>query len=219
MGDYTVTAHMAEPIVNWSPSMMLDGPLSYGAFRRHQRPNRKTGNLPRLTDGYAYDFPLPLGTWDCDPVGGEHPTLLNHDGRLWGWRTSAVITEDAVATSGVDVRRRPATNQMIRWSQAKRHDIGAGPLKARNVRLPAAFAHRLSWNIQSDSPDAVMRLLSYVTHLGRLKGHGHGRIITWTIADGPENGWLERPMPYAGGQRMGVRAPHWHPTRQVPCSW
>lgn len=218
MSGWTVTAHMAEPIVNWRPEMMLDGPLSWGAFRLRQGRNHGP-NLPPMTPDHAHDFDLPLARWTVPAFGDHHPELLDDRGNIWGWCTSAVITEDAAALSGVDVRRRPATDPMSRWSDAKRHHIGLGPMKARNVRLPAAFAHRLAWHIDSEEPDAVMRLLEHVTHLGRMTRHGHGRILHWEIRAHQSGAWMERPMPHKGGQPMSVRAPHHHPTRQAPCSW
>lgn len=213
----TVTAWLAEPVLNWRDDIMLDGPLAWAAWRQAVAAGLE---LPPMTPTHATDFDLPLQTWARPQVAPDHhPQLLDGDGRIWGWCTSVAIPSADIALSGVAIRRRPATDQMTRWSTDRRHHIGLGPMKARNITHPAGFAPALHWDIDTTDPDRVMELLALVTNIGRATRHGHGRVLRWEIGDGPEGGWSHRPMPNPSGAPAGVRAPHHNPTRQAPCSW
>lgn len=212
-----VTAQLAEPIVGWRDDQTLDGPLSWGAYLEYV--DEHGNDLPPMNRLWAVDFDLPVARWTA-PLPDDattDPRLLTADGAVWGWCTSAPVTDREVAMSGVWVRRKPALEDMSRWSDAKRHHIGLGPLKARNVLHPAGFASEITWSVLGDE-GGVRDLLTRVTHLGRLTRAGNGRVLQWSVRQGgSRDGWTNRPMPAAGGFLTAVRAPAHHPSRQVPC--
>lgn len=213
-----VAARLAEPVVGLAEQPApLDGPVSWGVYLAAVDAGVP---LPPLTPEWAVDFALPLATWARPVPDGEQPDprLLTADGRVWGWACSRALY-DVDAHTAVDVRRKPATAQMARYTGERKHHSGLGPHKARSVALPAVVAREVHWWTLAD-PDRLRQLLDRVTHLGRNTRHGHGRILTWTITEDEQarTGWQQRPTPATGGRPDSVRAPYWHPTRRLPCT-
>ncbi len=213
-----VVAHLAEPVVALAEhAAPLDGPLSWGAYVAATAAGLV---LPPLTRDQVVDFRLPLAVWAAPaPVGAVvDPLLLGAGGLVWGWRCSRAQYEAAEHTS-VDVRRKPPTGEMGRFTGERKHHVGLGPFKARAVALPAVTARMVWWHALGDA-DGVRDLLTHVTHLGRHARHGHGRVLRWEVQADPDaaEGWRERPFPREGGRLEPVRAPYWHPSRLLPCA-
>jgi CRISPR type IV-associated protein Csf3 len=132
-------------------------------------------------------------------------------------------------------RRFPVEQAQLMGRQMGTLKITAGP--AKSYRIPREVAHvvgdRLDWYAVGDV-DAVRELLGWVTHLGRKRSVGLGRVRAWTVA--PCDSWGEgfpvvrdgvplRPLPadYPGvrgdwPRQMGVvDMPYWLMERSEPC--
>lgn len=215
-----VTAIMGEPVVYFEDGMHFDGPLSFGAYVEYVREHGD--NLPPM-GAWALDFDLPLSRWTVPAPAGVDPRLLDTDGRLWGWRASAAQA-DWVAQGRLEVRKRPAEEAMIRYTRAASHHSGMGPLKAKDIAHPTLLAFEIQWYAHGDRK-GVERLLSYVTHIGALVGHGPGRVLRWVVEpmgvdwSCERDGKLMRVMPREGGPRRSIRAPYHHRSRRAPTAF
>lgn len=216
-----ITARMGEPIVTYDGVLHFDGILSWCASREYI--SEHGDDLPPIGGPWMVDFDLPLARWRVPPVPGCDERLLDADGMLWGWCASA---GEAIWLSHgkVEVRKRPAIDEMVRFSRDKTYNAGAGPTKAKDLTFPTLFAREVTWYVRGER-EAVKRLLDvWATHLGKLHGHGHGKVLEWRVETSPvdwsiqRDGLLMRRMPREGGQRGGIRAPYWHRSRQVPCA-
>jgi hypothetical protein len=221
-----VVATMGEPLVHYGDGLHLDGPLSWGAYLEYVREHGD--DLPPLSGPWAMDFDLPLARWTCPPAGGEDARLLTADGELWGWCCSAAVV-DWVAQGRHDLRKRPALEAMRRYTGARSHHTGLGPMKAKDISFPTLLAFEIEWYALGDR-DAVARLLGRVHHLGKLSRHGLGRVLRWTV-EPMEVDWsieregrLMRRMPeawpratVAGEEIAPIRAPYHHRSRRVSC--
>lgn len=190
-----ITAHLDTPVIGEPP--ILDGPLAWAAAITHPDP-------PPITPDCAPDFDLPLGRWEQDG--------------FWGWQVSRPHAE-MVHHSTVESRRRPAVGPMARYTTARDHHAGLGPMKARNTVLAAAHATRITWHAVVTDSDLLHQLLGHITHLGARHRDGYGHVARWETSpsDDPD-GWRDRPMPDPDGQVMRVRAPYWHPTERCACA-
>ena len=212
----TVTAHLVEPVAGWRDDITLDGPLSWGAYLAYV--DEHGDDLPPKNPLWAVDFDLPLAKWSAPlPASWKpDPRLLTADGEVWGWCVSRPMFDEP-ALSVVEVRRKPALEEMSQWSNAKRHHIGLGPLKARNVPHAAGFVREITWSALGDKA-GMEDLLARVHNIGRLSRSGNGLVASWEVTiGGTSNDWEDRPMPSEGGFLTAVRAPAHHPSRQVPC--
>lgn len=211
-----VTAHMADPVVAMATHPAhLDGPLSWAAAESAIAAGVR---LPPLLPEWAPDLVLPLAQWTAPYPDDTDPRLRAADPtRVWGWACSAAIYTPDLHTK-VEVRRRPATAEMARYSTARSQHLGLGPHKARQVTHPAEMVRRIDWYALGDI-DQVADLLTHVTHLGRIVRHGHGRILRWTVERHQDrDAWKSRSWPHPDGTRGAIRAPYWHHTRSVSCS-
>jgi hypothetical protein len=191
-----VTARLDTPSVGLDRHpLMLDGPLSW-AYAMHALAH----NLPleRVTKLYAPDLPLPLDRWEQDGT--------------WGWCTSrARFTVEAY--TAIQIRRKPATQAMARYSPDRKHHAGLGPMKARDTTLQAAWIRRIEWDVLATDPTELAALLQHITHMGERHRNGLGHVTKWTIAPSHQpDAWRDRPMP---GDGQPMRAPYWHPSRRV----
>lgn len=187
----TITAHLDAPIIG--PPPILDGPLAWAWVQLEQAAGR---TLPPITDTECPDADLPLGRWQ-------------HAG-TWGWRVSAPAGDPAHHTA-VEIRRKPAVIPMARYAPDREHHSGLGPMKARNTTLAATWYSTLSWHAEVTDRADLEALLSAITHLGGRHRNGFGHVTSWTVDDGPADGWSRRPMP----PDHPARAPYWHPSRRA----
>lgn len=180
--------------------LMLDGPL---AWAYSQRALSTGEQLEPITEAHAMDFPLPLERVD---VAGT-----------WVWATSQADL-DIAAHAAIQVRRKPATQAMARYSTDRAHHSGLGPYKARDATLPAEIVLTATWHVLCTDRGDLEDLLRMVTHLGARHRNGQGHVATWDIDEGEDvDAWRRRPMPSQSGPVMGIRAPYWHPSRRSPC--
>lgn len=212
-----VRAHMAEPVVSLAEHPgALDGPAQYGAYTAALAAGVV---LPPLTRAWALDFTMPVATWTAAPSrDGIDPRLLDASGRqVWGWACSRALYDPDVDTV-VQVRRKPATGQIARYTRDRRFHAGLGPHKARDTVYPAVFTREITWFALAD-PAGLLALLERVGALGGSKAHGHGRVLRWSVEHDPDaaHRWRERHFPDPDGEPEAIRAPYWHPSRRMPC--
>lgn len=214
----TVTAVLADPAVSLDAHPAhLDGPAAWAAYLAHLDEAGHCSLPAPSRSGPVTDFPLPLAAWTAPAPAGADPAALNGDGLAWGWACSRVLLA-APSHATVNVRKRPETDAAARYAKDGKWDIGAGPLKARDVPFAAVIAREARWHALADPP-ALLALLRRVHHLGRLGGHGNGRVLEWRVEPHADRGaWRDRVMPLEGGAPGSVRAPYWHPSRRMPCT-
>jgi hypothetical protein len=216
-----VEARMAEPVIGLDTNPLhLDGPLSQAGWAEYLDVHGH-GSLPPMTPDSCADFNLPLATWTAPaPSDGVHDLARAADRTLvWGWACSAADYQPAGATI-TQVRRRPATDVMARYTPDKTHHLSAGPLKARDVPQPAVLVETITWWALTPDPDRLHRMLNRVPGLGRLPRHGNGRVHQWTVNvdERAAQRWRWRTWPQPGGLPAGIRAPYHHPSRRMPCA-
>lgn len=193
-----VTATLAEPIVDIDRAdLMLDSILTWAVTQRAGLTHLPAGQPPD-------DFPLPLARWQTLDV--------------WGWCTSRGRYNVTRHTAG-QIRRKPAAGPMTRFTRDNKLHLSLGAYKARDTAVEAAWVDRVTWQALATDRGHLESLLADIAALGRLKGHGFGRIGSWRVEPSTDpDGWLDRPLPAVDGPRRRVRPPYWHPSERVPCS-
>lgn len=222
-----ITAKMAEPIIDYGDGIHLDGLLAYGRFRERERESLND-DLPDPNHcDWPIDFDLPLARWHVPLAGQCHARLLE-DGRLWGWRASDAVWPDDTIEGSVALRKMTDQDQMVRHTDASKLSVSTGTLKNKDKRYPTRLAHNLVWYAVGQL-DRVRALLKEVTHIGKLHGHGQGRVQQWSVEEVGEDwsllrdGALMRRLPASVGGadrppiRGTIRAPYWHKSRQCDC--
>lgn len=197
MTSLRVTAKLDRPSIGLvEHPFMLDGPVAWAAA---QDALRSGVELPPITRAEAPDLDLPFERWEQSGV--------------WGWRVSAAeLTVEAY--TAVEIRRKPATGEMARFTREARHHAGLGPYKARDTTVSAAWVTRAVWEVECTDRGRLLDLLDMVTHLGAHAAIGYGHVAGWEVASGTPGGWSARPMPDTH-PHLAVRAPYWHHSRRV----
>lgn len=213
---FRVVARLADPVITIADPMHLDGPLSWCAYLAAREQDVV---LPALSRAACVDFALPLATWTAPAPPGTDPRILGSGGLLWGWCCSRARFVERGNTA-MEVRKRPPVQEYAQYATDRRHHDALGAHKARNVTMPARIVTRVEWWALGD-PDASAELLTRLRGLGRVTGHGNGRVLEVTVqAGGPgdRDHWQDRDMPAPDGQGHpgAVRAPYWHPSRKMP---
>jgi CRISPR type IV-associated protein Csf3 len=225
-----IVARLAEPVVYFGDGMTFDGILAAAMMR--DLPYEVTSKWPTATrdEPWLVDLHLPLGRWRCFYEHECEPRLRDAEGLVWGWRASSVFARwDVVGRA--EVRKPAPMDAHSRWGTGYEVNASAGRFKAHDIKLPSRFAKELHW-FAFGRQTPIQRLLTrHVSAVGRKVGHGHGRVLEWRVEPWHED-WsvqvgerLSRPMPHgfcrpsAGDAvaRRGIRAPYWHPSRQVVC--
>lgn len=220
-----VTAEMAEPVVDYDDGLHLDGLLAYARFRERERAGLN-GDLPDPNHAeWATDFDLPLATWEAPRAGACHARLLE-GGDLWGWRASDACWPESAIRGSIALRRMTNVDQLVRHTDAATHKASTGALKNKDRTYPTRQARHIQWWAVGD-PERVDELLREVTHIGKLHGHGQGRVQGWRVEEADEDrsithdGTLMRRMPASWddspqpSRRHTIRPPYWHPSREV----
>src|SRR5690606_25327051 len=152
-----VRAILAEPIVTYDGLLMLDGPLSKGAYYAFVREHGRHV-LPPISQE-AVDFDLPLATW-TRPAPKDtrlHASLLTARGEVWGWCVSRAVA-GLSAEAAVHVRNRPSRGEFARHTAGKDDHGAAGPMTAKDVAFPARDPWEIHWYALGDR-DGVARIL------------------------------------------------------------
>ena len=233
-----VVAHMGNPIAYADDGLHLDGLLHSAA--RHDLDERTRRTIePIETAEWPTDFGLPLSTWSAptapdvdDRLCKSHKQLVKGAGgrgrderRLWGWCASDVASE-WLGRSVMEVRKKPALGEMVRYARDKTVTIGAGPLKAHDLRLPTVTALEVVWFALGDIERVRHLLVEHVHSIGRKRNIGGGKVLRWTVeacdedrstvADGRPMRRLPAGAADGAPGQGAIRPPYWHHTRTVP---
>lgn len=163
----TIVADLASPVVTNHP-ILFDGILHYGA-------------------GAAIGAQSPGGLCEQPPPPEIRalwrlPLARCHHHELW-WFAASQATPWGPEQRG-HLHRRPATDELIRWTTTRTINIGAGPDKALRIPYYRWIAmHRLWWTCVGDI-DAIAHLLSWVHGIGNDSTHGHGWVLRWEVMRG-----------------------------------
>jgi len=224
-----ITAKLAEPIIDYGDPIAIDGILAYAAWRiiRHVPPSMGRYHLPPEAAPWVADFRLPLRKTMVEPdlPSWCNRRLLTPTGELWWWSASMAIIEP-VRQSKHEIRKRPDTGRMARLTKSPSINIGAGAVKAYDLAFPTVLVDQITWYVVGQL-DAIRFMLADVTHIGKKRHHGLGRVLSWsvdphhedrTLIDADGNAARHLPACLVGeeGESLGLRPPYWHPSRRVP---
>lgn len=240
-----VVAHMAEPVAYLGDLLHLDGLLSYAAYHDLPIETRKT-IAPVQTAAWPIDMACPLSVWStAAPAGCDDRLLKSCNGlrrgfrslpgtdcpagderRLWGFCASAADESAWSGRSVLEVRKKPELGKMRRYTDAKSINIGAGPLKAYDLKIPTVIALEIEWFAHGD-PDHVRHLLTeHVQAIGKKRNIGCGVVKRWvvepcdvdrsTVVDGMARRRLPAGAAAGAPGHGSIRAPYYHHTRAVP---
>lgn len=225
-----VVARMAEPIIDYGEPIAIDGLLAYAAWRiiRRVPPSLGRYHLPPESAPWVPDFRLPLrkATAAVELPEWCNRRLLSPSGELWWWSAS-MASPVPIRQAKHEVRKRPDTGRMSRMTESPSINIGAGAIKAYDLAFPTVLVERIEWHCVGQQ-EAIELLLREITHIGKKRHHGLGRVLSWSVAEierdytvmGPD-GMSARHLPAAvvgvdEGESLGIRPPYWHPSRRVP---
>lgn len=211
---FRVVATVTDPVITVADPLHLDGPLAWCAYLAAQEAGVI---LPPIRPDRCVDFVLPLATWTRPAPDGVDPSAVGRDGLVWGWACSRAHYGDH-GTTCAEIRKNPPTREYARYTTDRRHHDALGAHKARNQTLPAVHAPTITWWALGD-PAAASDLLTRLRAVGRVTGHGNGRIISVTVQEGgpgDRDHWMDRDFPAVDGAPGSIRAPYWHATRRMP---
>jgi hypothetical protein len=214
-----VAAVMAEPIVYYGDGLHLDGILALAVWRALPPQDREL--VPPITDSWAVDFDLPLGRWrlPADPEVG-HPQLREADGAVWGWLATQALNGWQLHRAH-EVRKRPAVQELIEWTDTKAYNPGLGPMKSYDLSYPTFWSPRVEWEAVGQ-PDAVRVLLTQQVYgIGKGCAKGMGRVLRWEVEPAlevtAETVMARRrvPVPQVEATAFaGIRPPYHHKSRE-----
>lgn len=95
----------------------------------------------------------------------------------------------------------------------------SGFYKGYRMPLTEFLVPQLEWWLVGDERQ-VGRLLSRVTHLGKKRSQGKGRVAKWVVECANEDRADARPIPDPNGETMvAIRPPYWWHKNEVLCRW
>lgn len=220
-----VVATLSEPLVYFDDGLHLDGILGWAAVQQYKEERGR--GVGHCKPGWLGDLDLPLARWAVPAPRPQryHSWMMTRDHEhVWGWCASGVLGLERTAVGRVEIRKRPETTEMARWTEASKHQLGTGPLKAYDLSLPALTVRELRWSALGD-PSGVRELLERVTHVGKKCALGMGKVAEWSVREAADDwsiareGKLTRRMPDPTGKSglvAAVRAPYQDPNRRMP---
>ena len=181
-----IGATLAGPVHAPDGLPMLDGLLAWATAARDCLPMA-------LTAADAQDIDLPLKRSPC--------------GRLW------LCSQGSADVEAAELRytnKRPSIEQFqtLAEPKMKRVDIGAGANKGYRIPRPVSYLvdDLITWWAIGDAAE-VRTLLDLVTHIGKKRSVGWGRVVEWRVEVTPEP-WDGFPV-----LRDGL------PLRPLPLDW
>lgn len=188
MTSLKVTAHLIERTSGIvGREFLLDGPLAWAEA------TRPDSAYPTITREHAPEILLPLEKWEQNG--------------LWGWKNSRAHYQVQAHTM-LEIRKKPADAELVRFTKEKKNHHALGPHKARDIAIPIAIIPSISWEIECADEDWLRLLLDRITHLGSHRAIGLGQVTHWEIEPGTPGAWADRPM------TLPTRPPYWHYERK-----
>jgi len=181
-----VTATLSGPVSVPEGYVHLDALLAYAVALREQLP-------PARTEDEMVPIEIPV---EREPGGRFH-------------LASAAVADYEVMELRHTHRRFPvAEAQGMGTPKLRRINLSAGPQK--NFRIPMETGHlyedRLEWVCTGDR-GAVLDLLYLVSHIGRKRSAGLGRVVRWNVEEC--EAWAGFPVLAEGGAAL----------RHLPIDW
>ncbi|MBW2084456.1 MAG: hypothetical protein JRI54_00270 [Deltaproteobacteria bacterium] len=93
----------------------------------------------------------------------------------------------------------------------KRGKVNVKSGQYKNYRMPLVtyLMPKLEWYAVGEK-NKIEILLKYVTHIGKKRSQGFGRVVRWTVGEWPEDLSYLRAIPDENGDvEMGIRSPYW----------
>ena len=182
-----ITAHLAGPLMRPSGgTIMLDSLLMSVVARQMNLP-------PPATDHEPVDIPIPVAR---DERTGLHLC------------TDALAQVDAYEVRYLR-RRFPVPEAIAFGDRGRPVNVNPSGGLTKSTNRPDEMVHPergiVRWYALGDA-DAVRELLGFVTHLGKMRGHGHGEVLRWQVE--PCSTWEGFPVLYQG-----------RPLRALPLDW
>lgn len=145
-------------------------------------------------------------------VQAELPLEKRGEGDDWYWACSFACGE-------------PKREEILHWHKrfdfdlATKHvDFGnrRGKVDAKsgyykNYRMPIVtyLVPKLEWYAVGELKEVVL-LVDEITHIGKKRSQGFGRVQRWTVEEWPEDLSFLRAIPDPNGDmEMGIRPPYW----------
>lgn len=188
---------------------------------QHRQHLKAAGRTLADTTGSASDYPLPLAR--C------------HHGDEWHWQATTAILPD-----------NWEREHTIGWGTSRPHVMSpltpkpfpaihqhTGPYRNRYLHRTRILTPHVTWRAIGD-PEVIARLITPITHVGKRRTVGEGRVLRWEITtptpDNPEqwvhttpDGHLAHPAPPECAAlyttrptypiSYAIRPPSWHPDR------
>jgi hypothetical protein len=153
----------------------------------------------------------PIGE-DAPPVPIQIPLEQDPDSGIY---LSSDVIFQAEEHDIRYIRRRFPVREMLNFGGDRKPTINPalGATKSRNhpeeqIHPQGGF---LRWYCRGDA-EAIFSLLSDVTHVSRMRGHGQGEVLRWRVLPCesmvPREGWEGFPLIYQG-----------RPLRALPLTW
>ncbi|HHV61133.1 MAG TPA: hypothetical protein GXX51_00605 [Firmicutes bacterium] len=167
------------------------------AWMRKYHPERMAGSQSSIK---PEDFIIP-----------ELPLERRGEGDDWYWACSFACGE-------------PRQEEIVHWHKRFDQALGeqyvdfegrrgkvdthSGAYKGYRMPLVTYLISKLEWYAMGDA-DGVGELLRDVTHIGKKRSQGYGRVARWDVEDYPEDLSHLRALPDPDGGEMGIRPPYW----------
>lgn len=209
-----VTAHLNGPVATSDGVFQLDSILEHFAWRLKGRPTFEMG-------APAANFEIPVKKIEFD--GG------------WLWSCSQGLAKSKCDSLVYYQRKFPLERGRMLKAKDRKINIGAGPTKGFRIPLPLSQFDSVVWHLVGDEGE-VQAMLDMVTHLGKKRNVGWGRISKWQVEPVDFNWSLVRaeggpacPLPLPVAKSLGLdfderdavlvgyRPPYWHRDSKAMC--
>ena len=145
-------------------------------------------------------------------VDAELPLEKRGEGDDWYWACSFACGE-------------PKKEEILHWHKRFDFDLGtqyvdfekrrgrvdvkSGHYKNYRMPLVTYLIQKLEWHAIGDLKQ-VEALVNEITHIGKKRSQGFGRVQRWTVEEWPEDLSFLRAIPDPNGDmEMGIRPPYW----------
>ncbi len=239
-----IVARMVEPVGYLGDLMHIDGMISYGAYHDLDDRTRRTIEPIEVTE-WPIDIGLPLAVWSVAAPAGVDERLCKSRGRirantprhgklscapgddhrLWGWCASAADDSAWLARGALEIRKKPALGAMGRYTGDRSANLGAGHMKAYDLRIPTVTALEIEWFALGEVDYVRHLLVEHVPSIGKKRNLGAGRVSEWIVEHVDvdrsvlHEGRPTRRLPAGAAEGRpghgGIRPPYYHHTRAV----
>jgi hypothetical protein len=141
------------------------------------------------------------------------------------WEATSLFPATEIDPEIVRYRKRPPEPELIEWGEPCKLRMKQGRFRAYDIPLLVRPVRSLSGLVHG-SEAGVRKLLEHVSHVGKKRSQGYGRVLRWSVEpveidEFPwrmANGGPSRVIPVAEPLGLqGYRPPYWHREWWVPC--